>query len=212
MPKGNFAIETIASLLLPNAIVSVDVGMNQCWCAQSMVLKGYDGRIHISGGYGTMGCGLPYAIGSSIATGKGISICISGDGGFQMNIQELETVHRENLPIKIFILNNRVLGKISETQHFSHGDRFAATATSGGYTVPEFTKIAEAYGIRAAKLDTYEQLPSYKEWVIDDESCLFDIALPEMCFLTPKIKWETGKISPVIPEDTVKQVIEILSK
>ena len=209
---GNFAIETIASLLLPNAIVSVDVGMNQCWCAQSMVLKGYDGRIHISGGYGTMGCGLPYAIGSSIATGKGISICISGDGGFQMNIQELETVHRENLPIKIFILNNRVLGKISETQHFSHGDRFAATATSGGYTVPEFTKIAEAYGIRAAKLDTYEQLPSYKEWVIDDESCLFDIALPEMCFLTPKIKWETGKISPVIPEDTVKQVIEILSK
>jgi predicted adenine nucleotide alpha hydrolase (AANH) superfamily ATPase len=60
-----------------------------------------------------------------------------------MNIQELETVKRENLPIKMFVLNNRVLGKISETQHFNHGDRFANTAVSGGYTVPDFKKISE---------------------------------------------------------------------
>ena len=58
---GNMAVEKIASLLPPDPVVSVDVGMNQCWCAQSLVLKGYKGRIHISGGYGTMGCGLPYA-------------------------------------------------------------------------------------------------------------------------------------------------------
>ena len=63
-------------------------------------------------------------------------IVSAGGGGIQMNIQEMETVRRENLPIKIFILNNKVLGKISETQHFNHGDRFAATAASGGYTVP----------------------------------------------------------------------------
>lgn len=209
---GNYAIEKIASQLPPNANVSVDVGMNQCWCAQSMVLKGYEGRIHISGGYGTMGCGLPYAIGSSIANNNGIAYCIAGDGGFQMNIQELETVRRENLPIKIFILNNRVLGKISETQHFNHGDRFANTAQSGGYTVPEFAKIAEAYGIRAAKLKSHETLDKYNEWITDGEPCLFDIALPENCFLTPKIKWETGKISPAISEETEKQVIEILRK
>ena len=95
---GNFAVETIASLLPENPIVSVDVGMHQCWCAQSLVLRGYRGRIHISGGYGTMGCALPYAIGSSIASGKKGVFCITGDGGFQMNIQELETVKRENLP------------------------------------------------------------------------------------------------------------------
>lgn len=207
---GNFAIEKISSMLPPNANVSVDVGMNQCWCAQSMVLKGYEGRIHISGGYGTMGCGLPYAIGSSISKGKGIAYCIAGDGGMQMNIQELETVRRENLPIKIFILNNRVLGKISETQHFSHGDRFANTAMSGGYTVPEFSKIAEAYKIKSAKLSTYDELGEYKSWITDTDPCLFDIVLPENSLLTPKIKWETGKISPDISEDVVKQVVSIL--
>ena len=207
---GNKTIKTIGDLIPNNSIVSVDVGMNQCWCAQSLVLKGHDGRIHISGGYGTMGCGLPYAIGSSIATGNGLSICISGDGGFQMNIQELETIKREKLPVKIFILNNHVLGKISETQHFSHGDRFANTAVSGGYTVPEFTKIAEAYGIKAAKLESYEELVRYKSWIYDNEPCLFDIILPEMSFLTPKIKFETGRISPEIPKEVVERVTNIL--
>lgn len=209
---GNRAVEAIGALLPPNANVSVDVGMNQCWTAQSLVLKGDKGRIHISGGYGTMGCGLPFAIGSAIAKKNEIVYCISGDGGFQMNIQELATVKREQLPIKIFILNNRVLGKISETQHFSHGDRFACTAVSGGYTVPEFVKIAEAYGIKAAKLPSYENLSEFKEWILDNEPCLFDISLPEDSLLTPKIKWETGKINPAISEDVMKEVKRILSK
>ena len=208
---GNYAIEKIGELLPPDANVSVDVGMNQCWTAQSLVLKGYHGRIHISGGYGTMGCGLPYAIGSAIAN-KGVPVyCIAGDGGFQMNIQELETVRRENLPIKIFILNNHVLGKISETQHFSHGDRFACTAVSGGYTVPNFVKIADAYGIKGVKLNSYEELIDYKEWIDDHEPCLFDIALPEESLLTPKIKWETGKINPSISEEVMDEIRTILS-
>ena len=209
---GNYAIEAIGALLPANANVSVDVGMNQCWCAQSLVLKGNKGRIHISGGYGTMGCGLPFAIGSAIAAINETVYCIAGDGGFQMNIQELETVKREKLPIKIFVLNNHVLGKISETQHFNHADRFACTAISGGYTVPEFVKIAEAYGIKAAKLASYSDLKNYKDWIDDKEPCLFDIPLPENSLLTPKIKWETSKISPAIPEDVVVRVKEILSR
>ena len=159
-----------------------------------------------------MGCGLPFAIGSSIATNNGIAYCISGDGGFQMNIQELETVKRENLPIKIFVLNNKVLGKISETQHFNHGDRFANTAASGGYTVPDFKKIAEAYGIKAATLKSYEELDNYRTWFTDNEPCLFDISLPENSFLTPKIKWETGKISPAISQDIVEKTLNILRR
>ena len=118
-----------------------------------------------------------------------------------MNIQELETIHREKLPIKIFILNNRVLGKISETQHYNHGDRFAATAESGGYTTPNFTKIAEAYDIRSVKLSNYEDLDCYGKWFTDEEACLFDIPLPEESFLTPKIKFETGMISPKLDDD-----------
>lgn len=207
---GNMAVEKISSLLPESPVVSVDVGMNQCWCAQSLHLKGYEGRIHISGGYGTMGCGLPFAIGSSIAQGKAKSFCVTGDGGFQMNIQELETVHREQLPIKIFILNNHVLGKISETQYFEHEGRYAATAVSGGYTVPSFRKISEAYGIKAATLASYEELDNYKEWIEDDEPCLFDIQLPEASFLTPKIKFETGKMRPELDDAIISQVENVL--
>ena len=211
MQPGNMVVKKIASLLPENPNISVDVGMHQCWCAQSLEIKGYEGRIHISGGYGTMGCGLPFAIGSCIAIGKKPVYCIAGDGGFQMNIQELETVHREGLPIKIFILNNHVLGKISETQHFNHGDRFANTARIGGYTVPCFQKIAEAYGVRAVTLESYNDLGQYKEWIDDASPCLFDIMLPENSLLTPKIKFETGLISPRIDDDAFSTVKKILS-
>lgn len=209
---GNYAVEKIASLLPRDPVVSVDVGMHQCWCAQSLVLKGYNGRIHISGGYGTMGCGLPYAIGSSISMGGRKSYCITGDGGFQMNIQELETVKRENLPVKIFILNNRVLGKISETQHFDNDDRFAATTEESGYTVPDFCRIAEAYGIRGIKLGSYDELDEYTGWIEDDKSCLFDIPLPQDSLLTPKIKFETQKIRPEIDNAVGNRVNRILRK
>ena len=209
---GNMAVEKIASLLPVDPNVSIDVGMHQCWCAQSLVLKGYNGRIHISGGYGTMGCALPFAIGSCIAEKKKPVYCIVGDGGFQMNIQELETIHREKLPIKIFILNNRVLGKISETQHFYHGDRFANTAVSGGYTVPKFERIATAYGIRAISLSSYNDLDRYSNWITDNEACLFDIPLPENSLLTPKIKFETGMINPKLDEDSFEKAKAILKR
>ncbi len=207
---GNCAVEMIGSLLPINPIVSVDVGMNQCWTAQSLILKGYLGRILISGGYGTMGCGLPYAVGASIANKSQNNYCITGDGGMQMNIQELETIKRENLPVKIFVLNNRVLGKISETQYFEHDKRFANTTTSGGYTVPSFEKISEAYGIRAVTLESYMQLEKYEEWIVDDKPCLFDICLPAESFLTPKIKFETGKIRPEINHGIENKVKKIL--
>ena len=210
--EGNRAVEKIASLLPENPIVSVDVGMHQCWCAQSLVLKGNKGRIHISGGYGTMGCGLPFAIGSSIANNNGISYCICGDGGFQMNIQELETVRRESLPIKIIILNNYVLGKISETQHLELDDRFAITTKSGGYTVPDFKRISEAYDIKAATLESYKELDNYSDWLLDDEPCLLNIKLPENSLLTPKINFETGVIRPEIAPDVREKVYNVLSQ
>lgn len=212
LQPGNRAVMKISSMLPKNPIISVDVGMHQCWCAQSLHLRGDNGRIHIGGGYGSMGCALPYAIGSSISINNGKVFCICGDGGFQMNIQELEVVKREKLPIKMFILNNKVLGKISETQHFSHEDRFAATAVSGGYTVPNFQKIAEAYGIKAATLHSYENLDNYRDWFEDNEPCLFDISLPEETFLTPKIKFETGVMSPRLDDDVFLRAMSILSK
>lgn len=210
--EGNAAVAKISSLLPENATVAVDVGQNQCWCAQSLNLKGKNGRILIGGGYGTMGCGLPYAIGASISNSNSVTYCITGDGGFQMNIQELETVKRENLPIKILILNNKVLGKISETQHNNHNDRYAQTTFESGYTVPDFQKIAEAYGIKSATVSSYNDLDKYKSWFTNDRPCLINIMLSESSVLVPKIKWETGMISPALNSDIISSVKNILRK
>lgn len=204
--EGNLCIDKIAQALPENPVVAVDVGQNECWTAQSLWLKGTKGRIHIGGGYGAMGCGLPFAIGASIANNNGLTFCITGDGGLQMNIQELEVVKRENLPIKILVLNNRVLGKISEIQHGSYNGRYAQTTRESGYTVPDFEKIANAYGIKAATLTSYEALEVYKEWLSDNEPCLLNILMSEDTLLIPKIKWETGTIKPDLDADTLARV------
>ena len=209
---GNDVIEKISSLLIPNPVVAVDVGQNQCWAAQSLHLKGEQGRILIGGGYGSMGCGLPYAIGASISIGNGIVYCLTGDGGLQMNIQELETVVRENLQIKIIVLNNRALGKITEIQSGSYGHRYAQTTCDSGYSVPDFEKISNAYGIKAVTLNSYASLDEYAGWLKDDEPCLINILMPENTLLIPKIKWETGKITPALSEDLLLKVTKLLKE
>ena len=117
----------------------------------------------IGGGYGSIGGGLPYAIGASISLNNGLVYCITGDGGLQMNIQEQKTIVREKLPVKIIVINNHVWGKISEIQHDSYNDRYAQTTAENGYIVPDFEKIAEAYGIKAATIPLYRELKYIKE-------------------------------------------------
>lgn len=210
--EGNEIIGKISSILPANPIVTVDVGQNQCWSAQSLLLKGNEGRILIGGGYGTMGCSLPYAIGASTYSKNSNVYCITGDGGFQMNIQELEVLKRESLPIKIFVLNNHVLGKISETQCKNYNRRFAQTTENSGYTVPDFVKISNAYGIKAATINSFDEIDNYNDWIHDNEPCLFNINLSDESFLVPKIKFETGVIQPKLPEDIYNNAINILKK
>lgn len=209
--EGNDAVEAIGKLLPENPVCCIDIGQHQCWVAQSLALKGHEGRIMIGGSYGSMGCGLPYAIGASISKNNGIVYCITGDGGLQMNIQELETVKREKLPIKIIVINNHVLGKISEIQHGSYNDRYAQTTADSGYSVPDFKKIAEAYGIKAVTIPSYHELKDYKEWFADNEPCLINMSLNPDTLLIPKIKWETGKIMPLLDQDLDKKVLLILN-
>lgn len=207
--EGNDAVEAIGELLPVNPICAIDIGQHQCWVAQSLELKGHEGRIMIGGSYGSMGCGLPYAIGASISRNNGKVYCITGDGGLQMNIQELETIHRENLPIKIIVINNHVLGKISEIQHGSYNDRYAQTTAASGYSVPDFQKIAEAYGIKAVTIPSYHELKDYKDWLEDNAPCLINMSLDPDTLLIPKIKWETGLIMPLL-DDNLKSQIEAL--
>lgn len=209
--EGNDAVEAIAELLPENPVCAIDIGQHQCWVAQSLALKGYEGRILIGGGYGSMGCGLPYAIGASISRNNEIVYCITGDGGLQMNIQELQTIVREKLPIKIIVINNQVLGKISEIQHGSYHDRFAQTTAESGYTVPDFAKIANAYGIKAVSIASYLELKNFKDWFLDNEPCLINMFLNSDTLLIPKIKWETGKIMPLLEEELNDKVLSLLN-
>ena len=209
--EGNEAIEKISSFLPENPAVAVDIGQNVCWSAQSLHLKGEKGRILIGGSYGSMGCGLPYAIGASISLGNKIVYCITGDGGFQMNIQELETVHRENLPIKILVLNNHALGKIRETQAKDLDGRFAQTTELGGYTTPDFEKIAIAYGIKAITLGSYKELDKVKNWFYDNDPCLVNINMPEDTSLVPKVNWVSCVIKPELEEAIEIEVRKILN-
>lgn len=209
--EGNDAVEAIGELLPASPICAIDIGQHQCWVAQSLALKGHEGRIMIGGSYGSMGCGLPYAIGASISRNNGIVYCITGDGGLQMNIQELETIKRENLPIKIIVINNHVLGKISEIQHGSYQDRYAQTTKESGYSVPDFQKVAEAYGIKATTIPSYHELPICKEWFMDNEPCLINMPLDPDTLLIPKIKWETGKIMPLLDDDLNNKVVSLLN-
>lgn len=207
---GNYCIEKIASLLPPNPIVAVDVGQNQCWSAQSLCLKGQSGRILIGGGYGSMGCGLPYAIGASYATNKGTVFCITGDGGLQMNIQELQAVVSEKLPIKILVINNRALGKISEIQAGTFGGRYSITNKESGYTVPDFTKVAQAYGLKAKTAESYQDLDKCSDWLLDSEPCLINIILPEDTLLIPKMNWNEKEMKPFLDKKTYDKITEIL--
>ena len=207
---GNRVIREVSALLPPNPVIAVDVGQNMCWSAQSLRIKGTEGRIIINGGFGGMGCALPIAIGASIAENRRPVYVIVGDGGLQMNIQEFETVKRESLPIKILVLNNHELGKISETQHGSYNDRFAQTTKESGYSTPDFSKIAEAYGIRGAAVSSYDEIPKYKDWLYDDDACLIDISMPELVPLVPKISWGSGQIKPDLDHEILSQAIDVL--
>ena len=209
--EGNKLMKKISEVIPKNPIITVDIGQTVCWAAQSLHIRGRRGRIVIGGSYGAMGVGLPYAIGASISVGNGKVYCITGDGGFQMNIQELETVRREKLPVKIIVVNNQELGKISEIQHGSYNDRYYITTAESGYTVPDFVKIANAYGIKAAKLNSYKELNDYNEWLLDNEPCLLNVMITPGTLLIPKIKWESGTIKPDLEESVLHDIIELLS-
>ncbi len=207
---GNLCIEKISGLLPPDPVVAVDIGQTQCWTAQSLTLKGRDGRILIGGSYGSMGCGLPYAIGACIARGKSITFCITGDGGLQMNIQELQTVASEKLPIKIFVVNNKALGKIVEIQEGSYDHHMLITSEAGGYTVPDFEAVAVAYGIRAMTIQGYDGLDACSDWMKDGEACLINIILPEAKVLQPKMNWNDREMKPLLQADVMERVRQIL--
>ncbi len=136
-------LDDLFAMLPPDSIVVTDVGQHQMWAAQRF--RGSNPRGFLtSGGLGAMGFGLPAAIGAQLAAPGSTVLCVSGDGGIQMNIQELATIHRAGAPIKILIVDNQYLGMVRQWQGLFYERNYAETDLSDN---PDFVGIAKAYGI-----------------------------------------------------------------
>ncbi|MFY9140418.1 MAG: biosynthetic-type acetolactate synthase large subunit [Thermacetogeniaceae bacterium] len=152
--KPQYVIEQLRKLAGEKAIVTTEVGQNQMWAAQ--YYKVSKPRTFISsGGLGTMGFGLPAAVGAQIGRPDDLVISISGDGSFQMNLQELATIVQQQLPIKIIILNNGYLGMVRQWQELFHDKRYSQTEL---IPVPDFVKLADAYGIAGYRAHSPEEV------------------------------------------------------
>ena len=140
--KPQYVVEMIDKLTGGDAIITTEVGQNQMWAAQFYKFN-TPRRFVTSGGLGTMGYGLPAAIGAKMAFPDRHVIDIAGDGSIQMNIQELATARQYNCPVKVAILNNGYLGMVRQWQELFYNKRYSATVMD---TVPDFVELARAYG------------------------------------------------------------------
>ena len=136
-----------------------------------------------------MGHALPAAMGAYYGSGGEVTYCFCGDGGLQMNIQELQYIVREDIPVKIIVFNNNALGMIRHFQEMYFNSRFFQTKPEGGYSAPDFVKIANAYGIRGVSVDNPDELLQYKDMLQDRKAALIEIRFNENTYIFPKLEF-----------------------
>ena len=202
--------------LFDDIIVATDVGQNQLWTTQFLKLN-ESRRLLTSGGFGTMGFGLPAAIGAKLANPKTPVVAIVGDGGFQMNVQELATAVINGLPIIICLLNNCWLGNVRQWQELYYGKRYQSTCLRRRATcpmrcvtmqecpayVPNFQKLADSYEVKYRRVTSKEEIdeafafamqqteyPTLLEFMIDEEENVYPIILPGKDLSTVKFSKE----------------------
>jgi len=172
--KPQYVVEKIYELTRGEALITTEVGQNQMWAVQFYRFN-RPRTLFTSGGLGTMGYGLPAAIGVQIARPESLVFDIAGDGSIQMNIQELATAVQYRLPVKVAILNNGYLGMVRQWQELFYGKRYSCSDMSAQ---PDFVKLAEAYGavgLRATR--TEEVVPVLKEAIRTPKPVLIDFRI-----------------------------------
>ncbi|HEX5364443.1 MAG TPA: biosynthetic-type acetolactate synthase large subunit [Gallionella sp.] len=158
--KPQYVIETLHKITGGDAFVASDVGQHQMWAAQYYKFDKPRRWIN-SGGLGTMGFGLPAAMGVQLINPGATVACVTGEGSIQMNIQELSTCKQFRLPIKVVALNNRYLGMVRQWQEFFHGNRYSESYMDA---LPDFVKLAEAYGHVGMRIEKPSDVePALKE-------------------------------------------------
>lgn len=149
-PRSHYGlIHAVAEALDDEAVITTDVGQHQMWVAQAYPFR-RPRQWLTSGGLGTMGFGMPAALGAAMAAPERTVVCFSGDGSFMMNIQELATLAEQQLNVKIVLMNNNALGLVYQQQNLFYGKRVFASRYKGE---PDFLRIAEGFGISAIDLD-----------------------------------------------------------
>ncbi len=185
-PRSHFGlIRTVAACLDNDATIATDVGQHQMWVAQAYPLR-RPRQWLTSGGLGTMGFGVPAAIGAALAEPGRTVVCFTGDGSILMNIQELVTAAEENVNLKIVLMNNAVLGLVHQQQTLFYGERLFASQFKG---MPDFVKAAQAFGIAAIDLDTAPNPCA---------ALMEAIARPGPCLIHASIDAEQ-KVYPMVP-------------
>jgi acetolactate synthase-1/2/3 large subunit len=181
--KPQFAIDRIGQLTEGNAIYTAGVGQHQMWASQYIKFQRPRTWIN-SGGLGAMGFAVPAAMGAKVAFPDEEVWCIDGDGCFQMTCQELATMTVENIPVKIAIINNAFLGMVRQWQELFYNRRFSEVEF--GWEIPDYVKLAEAYGCIGLRVDSPEQVDAVIEKArgIDDRTVVIDFRCDpeEMCF------------------------------
>lgn len=184
-----YFIDELCKILKPEDIIVPESsgGAGEITYQAFQVKKGQ--KIKNAAGLGSMGFGLPYAIGACLANNKKRTILINGDGAFQLNIQELETIKRLNLPIKIFILNNNGYASIRAMQKNSFEGHYVASDENSGLTMPNLSKVARAYGLKTFSAKTNEEMIGILSKVLESrEPILCELmVLPEET-VSPRVK------------------------
>lgn len=184
--KPQMVVEKLYKVTKGNAFITSDVGQHQMWAAQFYKFDKPRRWIN-SGGLGTMGFGLPAAMGVQLANPRSAVACITGEASIQMCIQELSTCKQYNLPLKIINLNNRYMGMVRQWQEFFHGNRYAESYVDA---LPNFVKLAESYGHVGIKIEQ----PNDIENALKDAFKLKN-KLVFMDFITD----QTENVFPMIP-------------
>lgn len=205
-------VRTLADELGTGDIIIADEGGNLVWSVQAFHVK-KDQQFFSAFAHSPMGYSFPASIGAYFASPKRPIICLDGDGGFQLNIQELQTIRHYAIPVKIFILNNNAYGIIKQFQEVYFDATYTATTNEFGYSAPDFVRVAEAYGIPAVRITNHRDLKKKIRKILKSKGpVLCDVSIDESQKLIPKLiadKTPTGKyiskpledMAPFLPRD-----------